>query len=79
MSLVKSPKLFAVRFVCKNQTAPKTGLFLVLVFLFGVEKTLFHFFWVGLRLGKKMKVCFVRWCGRNFFTNLFLVSALEVQ
>jgi len=41
-------------------------------------KTLFHFFSGWLRVSaKKMKVCFVRWSGWAFFTNLFLAFAIQ--
>jgi hypothetical protein len=50
-----------------------------MVFLKALEKTLFHFFSaLGFRaVAKKMKVCFVRWSGWAFFTNLFLAFAIQ--
>ena len=41
-------------------------------------KTRIHFILVLISVSaKKMKVCFLRWSERAFFTNLFLALALE--
>jgi hypothetical protein len=56
----------------KTKQPRKTGLFcFCLSFFWGDENTLSFFLALASCVSKKMKVCFVRWSGRAFFTNLF--------